>query len=338
MTVKLSICIPTYNRAGYLRQTVDSVICQATEDVEVVISDNASSDNTEEVVRELQSRFPRIVYHRNATNTGADQNYLKVVELASGEYCWLLGSDDVLADTAIETLLKMGGSSDIYLLDRVNMSIQMDKVLGREKMLGAAPGAFYDCSRRDDLTRYFSDANSLGSLFSYISCIIVRRAKWNAEPVLEDLLGSAWIHVAKIFLMMHAGGSVMYVGAPLVLNRCENDSFQAAVGYARRRLIDLDYPRVAASVFRDQPDIVRLVTNLVAQQYFNVRTLLSDKRTALRAEGHEGTERLANAYRAIFSDRADYRVKMALWHGVPDGSLDVLRHLYKKILGWRTSS
>jgi len=109
MNIKLSICIPTYNRANFLGAAIDSVIKQATEEVEIVISDNASTDHTEELVREYQTRFPRIRYHKAKENMGADRNFLKVAELATGEYCWLLGSDDALADGAISTVLPMLG-------------------------------------------------------------------------------------------------------------------------------------------------------------------------------------------------------------------------------------
>ena len=118
MSIKLSICIPTYNRAAFLGEALDSVIRQATDEVEIVVSDNASTDNTEALVREYQARFPRIRYHKNPENLGADRNFLKVVELGEGEYCWLLGSDDALAEGAIAAMLPLLGDADVYLTDR----------------------------------------------------------------------------------------------------------------------------------------------------------------------------------------------------------------------------
>jgi len=70
MSIKLSICIPTYNRAAFLGEALDSVIRQATDEVEIVVSDNASTDNTEALVREYQARFPRIRYHKNPGKSG----------------------------------------------------------------------------------------------------------------------------------------------------------------------------------------------------------------------------------------------------------------------------
>ena len=267
MSIKLSICIPTYNRAAFLGEALDSVIRQATDEVEIVVSDNASTDNTEALVREYQARFPRIRYHKNPENLGADRNFLKVVELGEGEYCWLLGSDDALAEGAIAAMLPLLGDADVYLMDRTNMSFAMDQTLvAHERFLGAPPGTTYDCRNAVELRNYFRDALHIGSFFSYISAIVVRRSAWQAQPVIDELIGSAWIHAARIFQMMQAGARVHYIGRPLVLNRTGNDSFHAAVGFTRRRLIDLDYPRVARTVFVDRPELANEVTQIVARQ------------------------------------------------------------------------
>jgi abequosyltransferase len=335
MSIKLSICIPTYNRAAFLSNTLDSIIAQATDEVEIVVSDNASTDNTEALVNEYQNRFPRIRYYRNAENLGADRNYLKVVELAQGEYCWLLGSDDALAKDAVMTMLPRLGNCDIYLVDRANLNFTMDQVLEpQQKMHGAACGAIYNCQDPKQRLTYFKDALHLGSLFSYISVLIVRRNVWQNYPVIEDLIGSAWIHAARIFQMMHGGAKLEYVGIPLVLNRTDNDSFHATVGYTRRRLIDLDYPRVARAVFSDQPEILTEVTRVTAAAYFNLRVLLSDKRAAIEADGPETLQKLAAVYHSEFAKLPGYRLKIMLWHALPYSVLKALRTISKRHLLW----
>ncbi|MBA3656407.1 MAG: glycosyltransferase family 2 protein [Gemmatimonadaceae bacterium] len=96
--MRLSICIPTYNRSHHLANCLESVRVsrdRAGCDVEVCVSDNASTDATEAIVRAMQERMP-IVYHRNPKNLGIPRNFLNVVEMASGEFAWLLGDDDLL--------------------------------------------------------------------------------------------------------------------------------------------------------------------------------------------------------------------------------------------------
>lgn len=84
----LSICIPTYNREEYLRKTLDSIVNQAGFDsglVEIVVSDNASEDNTEELVKEYCMRYNNVNYYRNANNI-RDKNFPTVLEQASGVF------------------------------------------------------------------------------------------------------------------------------------------------------------------------------------------------------------------------------------------------------------
>lgn len=81
----LSICIPTYNRAEYLKKTIDSIINQKDFDerIEIVISDNCSTDNTENLCMEYTSKFSNIKYFRNDDNI-ADRNFPLVINRAKG--------------------------------------------------------------------------------------------------------------------------------------------------------------------------------------------------------------------------------------------------------------
>ena len=76
-----------------------------------------------------------------------------------------------------------------------------------------------------DLIDYFSRAGSIGSLFSYMSSIVVKRAAWNAVERDDRLAGSNYAHVASLFSVLRKGGTLKYIKEPLVLCRSDNDSF-----------------------------------------------------------------------------------------------------------------
>ena len=106
----LSICIPTWNRALFLKECLDSIVCQFTDpeiykQVEIVISDNASTDNTEGIVKVFQQKWNNIKYSKNNENIGFDRNILNVVNKSQGEYCWFLGDDDMLFENALKTVI-----------------------------------------------------------------------------------------------------------------------------------------------------------------------------------------------------------------------------------------
>lgn len=99
----VSVCIPTFNRRGYLTEAVESVLAQSFGDFELVISDNASTDDTAEAVMAFGD--PRIRYFRNDRNIGAPANWLNAVANAVGRYCVIIGDDDRWAPTLLERLV-----------------------------------------------------------------------------------------------------------------------------------------------------------------------------------------------------------------------------------------
>lgn len=107
--VTLSICIPTYNRAAHLANCLNSIIlCNSQYDFrfQICISDNGSSDETENVVRHAQEVIS-IKYHKNANNLGIPRNFLNVVAMADGDFIWLIGDDDLLMPNAIAELYNL---------------------------------------------------------------------------------------------------------------------------------------------------------------------------------------------------------------------------------------
>ncbi len=102
---KVTIVIPTYNRSHFLKQSIESALSQTHKDFELLIVDNASTDETKQMVKSISDS--RITYHRNKTNIGMMNNWNKCVELAKGKYLMILGDDDKLNSKFIEKSLKV---------------------------------------------------------------------------------------------------------------------------------------------------------------------------------------------------------------------------------------
>jgi glycosyltransferase involved in cell wall biosynthesis len=105
--VKISICIPQYNRIEYLIKSLDELQGQSYDDFEVVISDDCSLDDTKLKIEEYlkYSKYP-ITYFRFNENQGYDRNLRKSIELAVGDYCFVLGNDDTLSHIHVLRELK----------------------------------------------------------------------------------------------------------------------------------------------------------------------------------------------------------------------------------------
>ena len=102
---KLSICIATFKRGKFLGETLETIVGQLTPEVELIVLDGASPDNTQELMEQYQRRYPQIRYIREATNSGIDQDYDKAVGYATGDYCWLMTDDDLLRTGALARVL-----------------------------------------------------------------------------------------------------------------------------------------------------------------------------------------------------------------------------------------
>lgn len=99
---RVSIGMPVFNGENYLAEALDSLLTQTFSDFELIISDNASTDKTEEICRAYAVRDQRIRYFRNQENLGASRNYNRVFELSSGEYFKWAAHDDLCAPEFLE--------------------------------------------------------------------------------------------------------------------------------------------------------------------------------------------------------------------------------------------
>ena len=95
MIPKISVGIPTYNRRDKLKKAIDSILSQDYDNIEIIVSDNASTDGTEELMRQYEPDS-RIIYIRNKENLGPVANGKQVHLKATGEYCMILCDDDIV--------------------------------------------------------------------------------------------------------------------------------------------------------------------------------------------------------------------------------------------------
>lgn len=212
--VRLSVCVATFSRADFLGETLENILSQATDEVEVVVLDGASPDRTGDIVRALQVHHPRLHYHREDVNSGVDHDFDKAVGYARGEYCWLLSDDDLLAPGAIAAVL--AAIEDGPELVVVNAEVR-DKGMGTVVRRSQLPLA-------QDRTFQPSEAEQLlvaaGAHLSFIGAVVIRRASW-LQRERTPYYGSLFIHVGVLF-QPPAIGPTRIITEPLVRIRYGN--------------------------------------------------------------------------------------------------------------------
>src|SRR5215510_9331072 len=103
----VSVGIPVYNGEPFIREALSSILAQTYSNLEIIISDNASTDGTAAICQEYAARDQRIRYYRNALNTNVNENYRRVLKLSSGDYFIWAAADDVRPKNAVQDCLKV---------------------------------------------------------------------------------------------------------------------------------------------------------------------------------------------------------------------------------------
>lgn len=175
----LSICIPTYNRAAYLRQCLDSILSSVRgfeKDIEIIVSDNASEDETGEIANEYRSKHSFIRYHKNETNV-FEKNFYIAASLAKGEYIWIFGDDDLMEPQAVRVVLeKIKENYNLVVCNYPLWSNDFTTAI-RERILPIRRNMII--SDHDALLR------TMGLRLGFISMIIIKRDIFLKLPLSE---------------------------------------------------------------------------------------------------------------------------------------------------------
>ena len=125
-SLSLSLCLPVYNGEKTIQPAIQSIVDAKLINFEILISDNASNDQTKKICLRMQKKFPNLInYSQNAKNIGFAENYKKCIEKAQGKYLFFIGADDILLPKRINTLISILNHhpeidiacSDIYTFD-----------------------------------------------------------------------------------------------------------------------------------------------------------------------------------------------------------------------------
>jgi len=269
VSIILSICIPTYNRVDLLAVAIESVLVQVNElnreKLEIVIADNSSNGETATWVNQLQAgaRIP-IVYHKNEQNIGFDRNLLTVVELAHGDYCWLLGDDDLLNPGAIDYLLKEISAEpavDVFMGDKEDYDATLSHRMRFVSLFSNNRDRIFNFSQ-DGLDSYFRASQKLICFFNYISILIFKRQKWLAVSHPEQCIDTGYLHVYMMMSILFSGdmGVLKYLAKAITRRRWSKDRIP---NIATRLFSDVSFFHLVAQKILPERCYVRAIDRLV---------------------------------------------------------------------------
>lgn len=290
----LTIAIPTYNRAKFLDHLLSTLFDQihGKHQVELMISDNASPDDTPSVVERYQNAGLSIRYVRNPENIGADRNILQCFELADGKYVWIFADDDVIEPTGLATVLTHLESAE-YDIVHVTAKGFLGNYVSRTKFRGK----FTIYRRAEDLAR------QVHVFFTFISGNIVNKDRISSfpHPPFSELLSTNLVQLGWTYTALENHRQSIVIHDPLVAALAENTG-----GYRLFKVFGLNLAAITNTWLSSEP-VKRKILNGTLQRFLPPHILNSQKKTS--AFLHEDPEEIL---RPLFGRQIRY-----LFFGLP---------------------
>lgn len=227
MYPSISICIPTFNGQDTLYNTINSIIVQNSNQIEVLISDDDSIDDTYCIARELANKSEYIRLFKNEKNLGMDKNFELLVQKARGEFIWFCGQDDIYLKGSIALVIaeikKYPDAQNILL----NFSIydhDMENMLVKNGLsLKSFPDKLIEKKRIiiDSPNEYFS---LLSQPPTFLPTIIMKKSIWE-DSRKKEFYNTHYIQTGLILLNMHK--SILIILPKILIHgRLPNDQWQ----------------------------------------------------------------------------------------------------------------
>ena len=235
----LTVAVPTYNGARTIRNMLDILLPQVDERVEVLISDNCSTDEAPQIIAEYMEKYPFIKYMRNDKNLGADGNFLKCMKVSSGKYIYLISDDDVLTEGSLSDILTFLESTPDMGLIYLGTAIFYISFPGREqcKIVSEISDKSFFTSDKKEFFKYAKH------FWGFVSSFILLRSRFKEIVNPEQYFGTYWLQ-SYIHILCSSGSDTLLgvvggicVGAGVYITQ---SNFDTAVvdGINYKRMLD----------------------------------------------------------------------------------------------------
>ena len=292
MNIKLSICVPTYNFGIFIGQTLDSLLPQVSAEVEVIVLDGGSTDDTAEVVAARQHDYTQLTYHHQNFRGGIDRDIEKVVSLAQGQYCWLFSADDIMLPGAIDKVLEaIKTNDDVYLCEHDLCNLEMGSIGEYPTFNNISHPRLFSLGDASQKKEYFRSARTSEAFFSFLSGPIFKKEIWDSANVPESFRNTCWIVAGHLLSMFPKGITIKYLGETLLHKREGNDSFSNGSAVNRCRIGIENFQHISNAVFGKHSEEAFHIRR-VLQRDVPLRTLLFAKLSASLYPDKEDIERL----------------------------------------------
>ena len=305
------ICIPTYNAAATIKETLVSILAQAYKNIVIHVSDNASSDATLMIVESLADH--RVKIHRNAENIGGEENFNRCIQLAEGKYTAIFHADDIYEQDMVakqvaffEAHPEAGAVfTDASTIDEMGKEISKICIPNYIKSLGG----LYDF-------RTMFKALLMYSNFFICPSVMVRTRIYKQE--IKCFLGGRYKTSADldVWLRIMQHHPVGYLKEPLMRYRISSSQGSAKVRLGTKRA-----------------DFFLVMDHYLEQEFVQSFITASDISNYENLERRDQVMRAVNLYITGYSRQASELIKDVLFLGAIKSALKSKQGVFVLILG-----
>ncbi len=241
----LSFCVPTYNGEGHVHLLLESVLSQINDGnrdkVEICVSDNASTDETQTRIFDTLRKYPSaaVRYQRRTSTCDPAEHFVEVVQMAQGLYCGLLGDDDLFLPGKLDYLIEKLEMAQKEGIDAVLTMFDMYSYGAQSKITapilkGQSADQVFDLSTAEGFYDYFSRLDgSYGNaaLFAFISNVVFKREQWLAQTRHEERIRlSSYMQCYRMIDLLRSGSKLLYLHTSYVHRSTSRDNLVAIHG------------------------------------------------------------------------------------------------------------
>ncbi len=245
----LTILVPTYNRSdnlSLLLKTLRVELAGLDSEVIVLVSDNASSDRTPEVISEVKFEWPALLVQRHPQNLGAEANFCSCVERVKTRYFWIIGDDDLPKPGVIGQLVAL-------LHDAAPALVYMESEWVKP-ITGSNQGEPVLAMRAQTMDA-IAFARRVHVWFTFISGVVIDRSMLMREldgHTIRRFIGTSLVQLGWILPLLNSGGRFVFVADRCVLATKDNTG-----GYPLLTVFGVHFARVVNDVFGRKTELAR---------------------------------------------------------------------------------
>lgn len=250
---KVTVGLPTYNRAGYLKECLASILNQSFRDFEVIVSDNCSTDSTAEVA--LSCTDPRVRYSRNGTNIGHIANMNRCLTLARGQYLVIAHDDDLYAHEFLAREVELlDNSPTVGMVHCATFEIDANAIVTR---LVRAHATTCILGGKHEFIRYLQGHNVCCSTVMAPRRVYEEMGGLDTRYMCWDWL--MWLRLALRY-------DIAYIADPLVGMRVHGERVSSCMSAEKwhREFVDI-FQEAYAEALAEFPEILEAKERLVRQ-------------------------------------------------------------------------